>query len=101
MHPRRTHGLLVLLVAALADCAKTPPATPPALPPITIAAPEKAKVKASMTLTAAKDVNPDAGGVPKPIVVRIYTLRADTAFVAADFFALLNDDEKTLGAEMI
>jgi type VI secretion system protein VasD len=100
-HPRRTHGLLVLLVAALADCGKTPPATPPALPPITIAAPEKAKVKASMTLTAAKDVNPDAGGTPKPIVVRIYTLRADTAFVAADFFALLNDDEKTLGAEMI
>jgi type VI secretion system protein VasD len=97
----RTRWLPIILVTAVASCAKAPPPTPPSLPPITIAAPVQAKVKASMTLSAAKDVNPDAGGTPKPIVVRVYTLRADATFSSADFFALFNEEEKTLGAEMI
>lgn len=99
---RGTHWLTVVLLTSLTGCAKAPPPTPPpALPAITIAAPVEAKVTASMTLTASKDVNPDGAGAPKPIVVRVYTLRADTAFSSADFFALLNDDGKALGAEVI
>lgn len=98
---RRARSLAGLALLALVGCGKAPPPTLPALPPITIAAPVEAKVKASMTLQASKDVNPDARGAARPIVVRVYTLRADAAFSSADFFALFNDEEKTLGAEMI
>jgi type VI secretion system protein VasD len=98
---RCTRWLTLVVLTGLAGCGKAPPVAPPALPPITIVAPVQAKVKASMTLTAAKDVNPDATGKPKPIVVRVYTLRADAMFSSADFFALFNEEEKTLGAEMI
>jgi type VI secretion system protein VasD len=110
-HPTPTVGakgssrvvpVLAGLLAFAAGCAKAPPpVAPPALPPITIAAPAEAKVKATMTLTASKDVNPDSSGRPSPIVVRVYQLRADAMFSSADFFAVFNDEQKVLGAEMI
>jgi len=90
---RSVRWLPVVLLAAAAGCGKAPPPTLPTLPPITIAAPVDAKVKASMTLTASKDVNPDAAGTPKPIVVRVYQLRAESVFSAADFFTLFNDEK--------
>jgi type VI secretion system protein VasD len=68
---------------------------------VTIAAAPEAKVKASMTIAAAADVNPDAGGRPSPVVVRVYQLKADAAFSDAEFFALFNDEQKALGAELI
>ena len=49
-----------------------------------------------MMLSAASDVNPDATGRPSPIVVRVYQLRADAAFAAADFFALFDEEQQTL-----
>lgn len=54
-----------------------------------------------MTIAASADTNPDAGGRPSPVVVRIYQLKADTAFMGADFFALFDDEMKVLGAELI
>lgn len=90
------------LAWAAASCGKAPPPPPTAPPPaVTIAAPPEAKVKAAMTLAAQGDVNPDANGRPSPVVVRVYQLRADGAFTGADFFALYNDEQKTLGAELI
>src|SRR5262245_30235333 len=94
---------LAVLLAGGA-CAKAPPPAPPAvptLPPITIAAPPEAKTKAAMTLVANADTNPDGSGRPSPIVVRVYQLKTDGAFKGADFFALYDDDQKVLGAEMI
>ena len=93
--------LLVALAALLASgaCAKAPP--PPALPPITIAAPPETRTKSAMTLLASADTNPDASGRPSPIVVRVYQLKTDAAFKGADFFALYDDDQKVLGAELI
>jgi type VI secretion system protein VasD len=94
-----------LLLAALAcvSCGKTPPPEAPKPPDaaMTIAADAESKLKAPMTISAASDANPDANGRPSPIVIRVYQLRADTAFNAADFFALFDDDQKTLGAELI
>ena len=94
----------VLTLAALlgaGGCAKAPPPAAPTLPPITIAAPAEAKTKAAMTLVANADTNPDGSGRPSPIVVRVYQLKTDGAFKGADFFALYDDDQKVLGAEMI
>jgi len=88
----------VCIGALAAACAK---AKPPVGAPLTIAASPEAKIKASMTLTAAADTNPDASGRPSPIIVRVYQLRTDAAFSQADFFALFDDDQKVLGPEMI
>jgi type VI secretion system protein VasD len=92
-------ALTLAAIIVVADCGKTPPPQPP--PSITIAAPPEAKVKASMMLAASADTNPDASGRPSPVVVRVYQLRTDAAFAGADFFALFDDDQKTLGPEMI
>src|SRR5687767_13746109 len=88
-----------LVVAfAAAGCGKAPPEV---APPLTIAAKPDARVKAPMTLTASADANPDASGRPSPVVVRVYQLRTDAAFNGAEFFALFDDDQKVLGAELI
>ena len=100
------HARLILrttLAAALVagGCAKAPP--PPAItpPPLTIAAATDAKVSAPMTIVASADTNPDAGGRPSPIVIRVYQLRTDAGFANAEFFALFDDEQKVLGQELI
>ncbi len=101
------HCLLASVATLVAVCTtagcggKAPPVAIPAPPSITIAAPVDAKVKASMTMAAGVDTNPDASGRPSPVVVRVYQLRTDAAFVSADFFALFEDDKKVLGEELI
>jgi len=57
--------------------------------------------RARVTIAAAADSNPDANGRPSPVVVRLYQLKADTAFNAAEFFALFDDEMKVLGADLI
>jgi type VI secretion system protein VasD len=54
-----------------------------------------------LTVAAAADTNPDANGRPSPVVVRVYQLKADTAFNAAEFFALFDDEMKVLGPDLI
>jgi len=54
-----------------------------------------------LTVAASADTNPDASGRPSPVVVRIYQLKADTAFNAAEFFALFDDEMKVLGPDLI
>jgi type VI secretion system protein VasD len=76
------------------------PAPPPAAP-LTIAAPVAAKGKAVMTITAGADANPDATGRPSPVVVRVYQLKTDASFNGAEFFALFDNDQRVLGAELI
>jgi type VI secretion system protein VasD len=97
---RRTRIAWALAIAlAPGACAKAPP---PAVPPaMTIAAAGDAKVKAPMTIAAAADANPDSSGRPSPIVVRVYQLKTDAAFTAAEFFALFDEEQKVLGPELI
>jgi type VI secretion system protein VasD len=87
-------------VVLAAACAKAPP-PPPAPSAMTIAAAGDAKIKAPMTIAASEDANPDSSGRPSPIVVRVYQLKTDAAFNAAEFFPLFDDEQKVLGAELI
>ena len=106
---RLAKAIIFVVIPALIEMAclfgKTPPPpapVPPIVPPsITIAAPVEAKIKATMTLVAGKDTNPDSSGRPSPVVVRIYQLKTDAAFKKADFLSLLDDDQKVLGVELI
>jgi type VI secretion system protein VasD len=97
---RLPSAMAVALAAVLASsaCGKEPPAAPPAM---TIAAPPEAEAKASMAMSASPDVNPDASGRPSPVVVRVYQLKTDAGFRAAEFDALFDDEQKVLGAELI
>lgn len=54
-----------------------------------------------LTLAATADLNPDVKGEPRPVVIRLYQLRADAAFNEADYFALLDDEKKVLGPDLI
>lgn len=47
------------------------------------------------------DVNPDSTGRPSPIVVRLFQLRNDGEFAAAEFFPLYDKEKETLGATLI
>lgn len=93
---RRVRRLAPLLVA-LALCAcfgkKPDPITTPAPPP-----PPKTT---EWQLVSAADLNPDAGGRPSPLVVRVYSLRALDSFRAADFFSLYEKDEQVLAADLV
>jgi type VI secretion system protein VasD len=74
-------GILVLLSA----CASGPP--------------EDIVLKGSMQAVAT--ANPDGQGRPSPIVIKIYQLKAKDKFELADFFALFDQAEATLGADML
>jgi type VI secretion system protein VasD len=52
-------------------------------------------------LIVSADVNPDASGRASPIVVRLFQLKTDGEFAAADFFALYEKEKETLGPTLI
>lgn len=76
---------IVMMAASLAACASGAPKP----------------TKARMTVIAQSDVNPDAGGRPSPVVVRVYQLQQDAKFANADFFALFDDEQQALGADLL
>jgi type VI secretion system protein VasD len=81
-------ALVALTIAcslALSACAAKPPKP----------------VQARAQLVVSGDVNPDASGRASPIVVRLFQLRNDGEFAAADFFALYEKEKETLGASLI
>lgn len=51
-------------------------------------------------LVASEDVNPDARGRPSPIQVTVYELASTNAFENRDFFALQENAQAALGAEL-
>jgi len=57
--------------------------------------------KAKMTVAAVAEINPDAGGRPSPVVIRVYQLKDDAAFSDADFFAIFDDEAATLGSALL
>ena len=85
MNRRTLIALPPMLVPALllASCGPTPP--PPAV--------------LDIALAAGADQNPDAGGRPAPVAVRIYFLAATAKFERADVFALTEREAATLGAD--
>lgn len=82
-------AVLLALAGVLAGC-KIPPLKAPLKPPVV-----------SMRVTVGAAANPDQSGKAAPVVVRLYQLKDDAAFSAADFFALYDDEMKTLGPALI
>lgn len=78
---------VLLLTAALAaaGCGSAP------------AKPVAAKAK----ISAAADVNPNSEGRASPIHVRIFQLKEDGAFMGADFWALVDKEQETLGPSLV
>ncbi len=57
--------------------------------------------KIEANIAAAEDLNPDYRGRASPLVVRIYHLKSDLAFINASFFALYDNDEAELGPDLL
>src|SRR5262245_21275301 len=93
--------VVAVLAAATGGCGKAPPLPPPGAPPLTIVAAPEAKVKAPMTITVSPDANPDRNGRPSQVVLRVYQLKTDAAFLAAELLPLYDDEQKVLGQELI
>ena len=55
----------------------------------------------SISMHAHDDVNPDGQGQPKPIVLHVYQLKSDAAFVNANYFALVDDEKRALAADLV
>jgi type VI secretion system protein VasD len=80
----RRRSLLPLLPAlALAYCASPP--KPPAV--------------VTLTMVGSADQNPDVGGKPAPVAVRIYQLTQTAKFERGDVFALTEHEQQTLGQD--
>jgi type VI secretion system protein VasD len=75
------------LIVALAGCSPPPPPPPPTV--------------VQLTMTASQDVNPSASGQGTPVQVVVYQLASATSFNGAEFFQLFNQDQTTLGADLI
>jgi len=52
-------------------------------------------------ILSSTDINPDDNGRPSPLVVRIYELKSSDVFDSADFFQLYDEEEATLGGDLI
>lgn len=58
-------------------------------------------LRLDLTVSAATAVNPDDQGRPAPIVVRVYELKTDNAFKAADYFSLQDKDKTVLADDLV
>lgn len=81
--------LCALLFTASATGCKSKPAKP-APPPV-----------AAISMRAGPDTNPGPDGHPSPIVLRLYQLKADAAFVNCGYFPLFDDEKKVLGPDLV
>ncbi|HDR9037453.1 hypothetical protein WK24_29190 [Burkholderia vietnamiensis] len=61
----------------------------------------KESIRLELTVNAQSDVNPDERGRAAPIVVRLYELKNDNAFKAADFFTLQTQDKTVLADDVV
>lgn len=55
----------------------------------------------SGAIEASAQLNPTVSKRPSPILLRVYELKTAAAFNSADFMALYQADQATLGAEML
>lgn len=99
----RLTALVYVAIVVAAACGKTPPAPPPPPPPPEQPAlpPPPKPEPIRLTLQAAADVNPDSSSRPSPVVVRVYLLKNDALFKAAEFFALYDDEKTALKDDLI
>lgn len=77
-------GLALTMVLGVAACGGGPKQTP-----------------IDVKLNADLGINPNSSGEASPVVVRVYELKSLKAFKNADYFDFVDDDTKTLGADLI
>jgi type VI secretion system protein VasD len=56
---------------------------------------------ATFEVIAERSLNPDVNGIPKPVLLRFYELRASAAFERAGFLDLQDKDEAQLGGDFV
>ncbi|HNT39607.1 MAG TPA: type VI secretion system lipoprotein TssJ [Rubrivivax sp.] len=103
--PLRRRGALRALLAGssgpllptLSGCGAVSAITTPAAPP----PPVMVVPGAVFELVADADLNPDAQGKPKPVLLRLYELKAGAGFERASFLDLMEKDEAALGADFV
>ena len=78
-------AVVVIVIAVLTGCGSAPPKPSPI----------------EGQLIAGAGVNPDAAGRASPVQVRLYQLKSDSQFAAADFMALYRSDESALGEDLL
>lgn len=55
----------------------------------------------AMSIAATASINPNSSSEPSPVVLRIYQLKSDSAFKAAEFSELFYNDRKVLGGDLL
>lgn len=90
-------SILATFAALAAGCSLFAPPPPPPPPP---PEPPPPPPRLVLRFVASKKVNPDARSRPSPVVVRLYELKSEAQFNAADFMSL-NDQDKTALADDI
>ena len=60
-----------------------------------------APTKVNMVINAANNVNPDVGGQPLSVVVRIYQLKDKGRLETADYSAIWKSDKETLSDDLL
>jgi type VI secretion system protein VasD len=78
-------GVLAAAALSIAGCGSAPP--------------KPVAVKAH--IAASSDVNPNPQGRPSPVHVRVFQLKDDNAFLAADYWAIADKAEATLGPALL
>ena len=91
--------VIVFLALGLASCGIFGKKKPP--PQEIEIKPAPANAGLDLLVTASPLVNPQPDGQPSPLVLRVYALSAETAFVNASFRQLWENDAKTLGPTML
>ncbi len=81
--------LLALPLALTLGACAAPGPPPPVITPTVI------------TIRADANVNPNQDGTPSPIVIKLYDLKAQTNFMSASFFELLDHDVTKIGPELL
>ena len=85
---------LLAVVLAVDGCLFSHKPKPPPPPS------ELKPAKTHLNVAAHGNVNPDDNGRPSPVVLRVYQLKDDAAFKDAEFFALFDKEQATLGASL-
>ena len=86
---------LLAVVLAVDGCLFSHKPKPPPPPS------ELKPAKTHLNVAAHGNVNPDDNGRPSPVVLRVYQLKDDAAFKDAEFFALFDKEQATLGASLV
>jgi type VI secretion system protein VasD len=102
-HVRRTlcATLAFGIVAWGAGCSLMAPKPPPPPPPPPPPKPPPPPPKLSISVVAARRLNPDIRGRASPVVVRLYELKSVAPFDSADFMSLYEKDRSVLGSELV